>query len=168
MKFCALRSWPATFLLLCTIVSGSRGTPWEEEVQTTLQTNSGRFEIVSIGTGGQLRLNGRLLQELDESDASIARRWPDQSPQFLLLDLPTDGGSCPELYRLLDLSVSGKPSLTRPFGNCHVSPTLQTEGDKLSVYFPATPERAAGTWTYDPERRRLDDPLNDAVTGPLF
>jgi hypothetical protein len=151
-----------------TFPTASHAAGWQENVQATVQTNGGRLEIVAVGMGAQLRLNGRLLQDLDESGASVAQQWPETSPKFLLLDLPTGGGSCPDLYRLLDVSVPDKPHLTKAFGTCQATPMLRPDGERILVDFPATPERRAGTWTYDPSTRRLDDPFNGAVTRPLF
>jgi len=162
-----------TLYLLCAVssvaVTPARALHWPAETLRSLQTQSGLFRIVLVGTGNQLWVGGNMVRELDTSGASVAAQWPpDGPPRFILLDLPTGGGSCSDLFRLLDLTPGKKPYLTGTFNGCPANPSLSVDGDNVAIDFAGTRKQRAVIWRYDAARRRLHDPRHGAVTGPLL
>ena len=140
----------------------AHGQEWQTEILESRGTAQGILQIVHVGEDGyRLMLDGRLLRELEGYRVSIGASFPsDNAPEYLLLIIDTGGGSCPQEYRLLDLTPGRKPFLTGEFGNCSVMPSLQRQDQDVRIDFPPSEGTRAQTWVYKSEHHGLTNRID--------
>jgi len=127
------------------------------EPAANMQTAQGLLQIAEVGLGGyRMSIAGNFIVEFEAYGVDITGAIPsDDFPQYVLLEIDKGGGSCPYLFRLLDLTPGRKPFLTGEFGNCSAWPALKIEGKNISVVFSSSHDSNAEFVLYDSGRRRM-------------
>jgi len=133
------------------------GDGWVREPIESLQTVQGLLQIDQVGVDGfRVFVTGHLIEELEAYGVQITNTLPAApSPQYILLESTTGGGSCPSRYRLLDLTPGRKPYLTEEFGNCSAWPAMVMQGEDVAIRFSNFSDSKARTFIYEPNRRHL-------------
>jgi hypothetical protein len=148
-------TWIAA-ILSAGVMAPALAQGWDTEAVEHLQTAQGPLQIDQVGAGGyRLFVAGHFIAELEAFSIDISSALPSTSPQYVLLEMNTGGGSCPHLYRLLDLTPGRKPYLSGEFGNCSAAPAFDMRGDNVRIDFPNFRHFKAQTFFYDPKRRRI-------------
>jgi hypothetical protein len=136
---------------------------WETRPEVQLQTTQGLMRIDLAGINGyQISVASRPVAELEARGVYVSTTAVmSDSREFVLLEVSNGGGSCGQVYRLLDLAPGQKPYLTREFGNCTDKPSMVVSGpEKVQFDFMKTPEFKAQTVIYDPTRHKITKTLH--------
>jgi len=130
---------------------------WDIEPIDSLLTVQGRLQIDQVGDDGyRLTIDGHFIVEFGAFGVEIDSAVPSGiSAQYILLKIDEGGGSCPQLYRLLDLTPGQKPYLTHEFGNCSAEAGMTMQGENVAIIFSKTQDSKARTTIYQPDHRRL-------------
>jgi len=147
-------TWIAAILSAGITASGwSQG--WDTHPVESLQTIQGLVQINEVGDNGyRVWVAGKLLGELEAFGVHIAGILPATgSPQYVLLEMYTGGGSCPYRYRLVDLTPGQKPYWTGDFGNCSVGPIFGMQGENVTIDFSNLSDFKTRTFSYQSGHR---------------
>ena len=122
-----------------------------------LPTVQGLLQIDHVGTSGYgLFVAGHFIAELESFSVLISSALPAaDSVQYVLVKIATGGGSCPHLYRLVDLTPGRNPYLTGEFGNCSAVPVFRMDGETIAIDFSDFAKSKAQTFLYNPKRRHI-------------
>jgi len=146
-----------TVILCIGSVGVGAAEAWKTEVINQLKTPQGLVEIHAVGSSGyDVRVGGHLVEELEGAYAGISNAVPSgDSPRYVLLNISTGGGSCPQLYRILDLTPGQKPFLTREFGTCGAEKSMTLQGENVAIHFSESELFKAQTFIYKPGNKEV-------------
>ncbi len=157
MTLCHLYA-AASVLFFVNNVSAATPEGWPTEIMQTVPTAQGPLQIMQIGEDGfRISIHGALLRELEGDGVDVIDTLP-QGPaaQYLLLEVHTGGGSCSQLYHLLDVTPGSKPYLTGPIGTCAGNPMMRMKENRVEIMFSSFLNNPAQTWDYDPSAHRAE------------
>lgn len=105
-------------------------------------------------TTGEVTLDGEVILR-EEKVVDIQIMWespkpPQSSYRLLLLNIhpALPPYECEALFRLMDLTKSEPPYVTRRFGNCRSEPFIREKGDAVIFYFPRFSNKPEEAWRY--------------------
>jgi hypothetical protein len=113
---------------------------WQIEPRAEIPTSAGIFKIDQVGEDGyRLMIGERVIRELESFYVGVLDTFPPgPDAKYILIGESTGGGSCPDLYRLVDLSARPAPYLTETFGDCNGDAQLAMKDGILNIEFPTT------------------------------
>jgi hypothetical protein len=111
-----------------------------ETVLAAKQTLPGKLQLVKIVSEDKaaavyIKLNNKIIKELNYESAYIEQSYPQISPKFFLIGLSTESLVCAVKFVILDLS-KGLPKVTDEFGNCGDAPKITYRNQSLTLNFP--------------------------------
>lgn len=128
MELAACRTALATLLLALALAA-----PVSAEVghggQTQIATRYGNVDVVDTSDAVAIRVRGKVVRSIDALGASLHRVTPRDQREFVLVDASTPGLHCHHFFVLLELSDSGKPVVSKPFGECKELQGVVFHGD---------------------------------------
>ena len=144
-------------ILIAGVAVRSLAQAWDTVPIASLQTVHGLLQIDQAGEDGyRLFVDSHFIAELEAFSVGISSTLPSDKPQYVLLKIDTGGGSCPALYRLLDLTPGRKPHLTHELGHCFAVPSLKLEGKNIAINFSNSHDSKSQTILYETNLQRLN------------
>ncbi len=136
---------------------------WVTTPVENLKTVQGLLQIDQLGEDGyRISVDGHFIAEIGAYSVHISSGLASaNSIEYVLLDLSTGGGSCPNLFRILDLTPGRKPYLTGEFGNCSDAPDFSMRSENVMIGFSDAQDYNAKTFIYDTQHRHINSIRNE-------
>lgn len=122
-----------------------------------IESESETLRVACLGTDCYLIWQDKVIatQWSYENAGNLMSRMSALGCSDIFLMQVYNGDACPNAYRILDLSIRSKPTLSEEFGNCEEIDAILIEYPHLKFYFKENEIAQRSEMAYEYDRRTL-------------